>query len=219
MVCIPPLKADINNFGLSVQSVQEKTLRPAYSQIDPITARMICFNDLPPYEFQSLVDADEAGQATTLLSQVTALSQAVLAGIIDEAEARDVLIQNPAFKALSDVDAEAALREIAGIDPQAEEGGAQASQESEAPATGEAAVAQEGGGETIALNGAQIKSMLEIVASVSLGTLPKDAAIAMLQTALLIPEAKAIAIIGSSEEVAEETGELPDGEDENSQGD
>ena len=50
-----------------------------------------------------------------------------------------------------------------------------------------------------ALNGAQIKSMMDIVAAVVEGTLPRDSAVAILQRSFLLDKPEAEAIVGSAE--------------------
>ena len=104
---------DFKNYAVSIGSRQENVLRPAYSKIDPIIAALIGVDELPPFNFPTLIDVDDKAQSETLVNLSTGLTSLIMGGMIDEEEAREVLRKNPMFAALEERDAETELKKLA----------------------------------------------------------------------------------------------------------
>jgi len=192
-------ESDIRNYYDHILSQQEKILRPALETILKIL-QIRLFGQVDPaltFDFAALSEADRAAEAMTQKTQAETMAMLLDRGVVSPEECRERLAGDPdsGFASLdvSDVEYEmpAEGEDLHGeggyVDPEAEIPEAMARPKDQAESL-----------EQVALNGAQVASMVDIVTKVALGELPRDSGLAILMAAFPVSEEVAMAIIGTA---------------------
>ena len=90
-------ESDMHNYIAMLEANRQKMLAGILPRLDDILARDAGLQEPPEYEWNSLLEIDEAQQALTAKTKVEALALAITNVIIDEDEAREALNGDPVF--------------------------------------------------------------------------------------------------------------------------
>ncbi len=89
--------SDMHNYVAMLEANRQKMLADPLPMLDEILARDAGLKEAPEYEWNSLLEIDEAQQAQTAKTKAEALALAITNVIIDEDEAREALSGDPVF--------------------------------------------------------------------------------------------------------------------------
>jgi hypothetical protein len=181
--------SDLRSYYDTIATQQDDDLRPAYERLLPVVAMSLFGRPLPEgtqFEFRDLWQPTEADKAQIATADAQSVVGLYGAGLISEAQAlaelRDAGRVTGRWTGLSDEAIRAAQVQAAPAAP----GLAVPS----AP-SGDEPTPQE-----VSLNGAQVASMMEIVAQVATGQLPRASGVEMLLAAFPLSREQAERIMG-----------------------
>ncbi|MGE4191800.1 MAG: DUF1073 domain-containing protein [Pseudodesulfovibrio sp.] len=188
-------EADLATYYDTIATAQDDDLHPAFETLLPICAMSLRGKPLPAstqFKFNPLWQPTEVDKSTIATNDSQAVAGLYAAGVIDEAEAKAELRNSGRltgrFDNISDESIEAAKVKAAPAPALVAE-----PDEAEPVDTGE------GGGLTkqeVSLNGAQVSSMVSLVAQVATGSLPRESGIEMLIAAFPVDRTQAERIMG-----------------------
>ena len=182
-------ESESDDWALIVKASQQEIIGPALEAIYSVLFQTPAFKDVPDtwrVVFDPLDLPSEKEQADIRYTQAQADALNIQSGIVTPDEVARARFGSGGFSLETQVD-QAARDEMADtLDV-------------------DAAIASTGAPGTIdvaktALNGAQISSILAVITGIMDGTIPRDSAIAILQTALQLSREEATAIVGSAKE-------------------
>ncbi|MDD3310964.1 DUF1073 domain-containing protein [Pseudodesulfovibrio sp.] len=185
-------ESDLRSYYDTIATDQDDDLRPALEKLLPVCAMSLWGNPLPEgtqFAFRSLWQPTEVDKSTIATNDAQAVAGLFAAGLITEAEGKAELRNSGRltgrFGGITDESIEAAETSAAPAPVLGDEPG------DYGPVEESGHTPQE-----ISLNGAQVASMMEIVASVAMGTLPRESGVEMLLAAFPLDRSQAEQIMG-----------------------
>ena len=83
--------SDAQNWAIHVGAMQEQMLSEPLQKLDAVLAKNAGLAEVPAYTWKPLLKMSEADMSTAALTRAQLISQALMSGVIDEAEARKIL--------------------------------------------------------------------------------------------------------------------------------
>lgn len=185
-------ESDLRTYYDTIATAQDDDLRPAYETLLPICALSLWGRDLPSatqFTFNSLWQPTEVDKSTIATNDAQGVAGLFAAGIVDGAEAKAELRNSGRLTGRWDQITDESIQAA-----EAAEAPAPALAETPAPAS----PTPEGDHtpQEISLNGAQVASMMQIVANVATGVLPRESGVQMLLAAFPLGPDQAERIMG-----------------------